>query len=699
MKKILTLFAMLLVAASTWSLPFVPTTDPSASTTKWYQIKTGSVYLYHEMIWGEIFPSTTASTDDHYLWCFVGTESTGYTIYNRGAQAYMSGLSVNGRPGDGGLSYVEMASGNNFYIWHLNQYINPPQKMYLTYASETNTITTETGKSNTYTAVEVEVEPTPPPVDTPYETLTATDYHVPHNALSNTGDEGYKKLIDRDRTTKWRVVNNSGSWETIWLDIESDVWFIPNAYVLTTGKDTQTNPNRNPKEWVLYGKVFKNDEWTELAHVTNGGGLEAKNTKDYTFALTGITQGYRYYRFEVRQINGKDSDNNYTFQLAELQFTGTAVADPTPSGLPFVPTTNPSASSTHWYQIKTTGTYLYYDPSSYFLGIASSPSTDDNYQWCFVGTASTGYKVYNRANQCYLRHGFLVDGQGNESDINYVEVESGNSFAIYFNNQGGKYYLGFSNGEVNASNHKTTSFTAVQVGTPTPPPTVPGDLNGDGQVDIADVNAVINMMLGKTSPTAAGDVTGDNSVDIADVNAVINLMLGKTTPTPPPTNPTAQSLTAIGYNVPHNSVSNTGDEGYAKLVDGNRNTKWCVANPTGAWETIWIDLKSNVAFKPTSYILTTGNDTQIYYRRNPKNWKIYGRNSDSETWTELVHVTDGGGLAATNTTDYSFQFNGITKAYQYYRFEVLEVVGADQFESNYYAFQLAELTLLGVAAQ
>ena len=57
---------------------------------------------------------------------------------------------------------------------------------------------------------------------------------------------------------------------------------------------------------------------------------------------------------------------------------------------------------------------------------------------------------------------------------------------------------------------------------------VQGDINGDNKVDIADVNAVINMMLGKTAQTAAGDINGDNSVDIADVNAVINLMLGKT---------------------------------------------------------------------------------------------------------------------------------------------------------------------------
>ena len=56
---------------------------------------------------------------------------------------------------------------------------------------------------------------------------------------------------------------------------------------------------------------------------------------------------------------------------------------------------------------------------------------------------------------------------------------------------------------------------------------VTGDVTGDGKVDIADVNAVINMMLGKAAATTAGDVTGDGNVDIADVNAVINIMLGK----------------------------------------------------------------------------------------------------------------------------------------------------------------------------
>lgn len=57
-----------------------------------------------------------------------------------------------------------------------------------------------------------------------------------------------------------------------------------------------------------------------------------------------------------------------------------------------------------------------------------------------------------------------------------------------------------------------------------PEPGTPGDVNGDGEVNIADVNAVIDMILsGKIQPT--GDVNKDGEVNIADVNALIDLIL------------------------------------------------------------------------------------------------------------------------------------------------------------------------------
>ena len=53
---------------------------------------------------------------------------------------------------------------------------------------------------------------------------------------------------------------------------------------------------------------------------------------------------------------------------------------------------------------------------------------------------------------------------------------------------------------------------------------VAGDVNGDREVNIADVNAVIDMILtGNMMP--AGDVNGDGEVNIADVNAIIDIIL------------------------------------------------------------------------------------------------------------------------------------------------------------------------------
>ena len=57
-----------------------------------------------------------------------------------------------------------------------------------------------------------------------------------------------------------------------------------------------------------------------------------------------------------------------------------------------------------------------------------------------------------------------------------------------------------------------------------PTAALPGDVNGDGEVSIADVNAVVDMILtGRTEP--AGDVNGDGEVNIADVNFIMDVIL------------------------------------------------------------------------------------------------------------------------------------------------------------------------------
>ena len=53
---------------------------------------------------------------------------------------------------------------------------------------------------------------------------------------------------------------------------------------------------------------------------------------------------------------------------------------------------------------------------------------------------------------------------------------------------------------------------------------IKGDVNGDGEITIADVNAVVSVILGHDANNKA-DVNGDEEVTIADVNAVISIIL------------------------------------------------------------------------------------------------------------------------------------------------------------------------------
>ena len=58
-----------------------------------------------------------------------------------------------------------------------------------------------------------------------------------------------------------------------------------------------------------------------------------------------------------------------------------------------------------------------------------------------------------------------------------------------------------------------------------------GDVNGDDKVTIADVTALVNIILGQAEGNPLADVNCDEKVTIADVTNLVNIILGKT-PTP-----------------------------------------------------------------------------------------------------------------------------------------------------------------------
>lgn len=102
-----------------------------------------------------------------------------------------------------------------------------------------------------------------------------------------------------------------------------------------------------------------------------------------------------------------------------------------------------------------------------------------------------------------------------------------------------KKYVTYSTSNLGLSTTVTTmdrlvlparSVSTVVISLAKPSPALPGDVNGDGTVDIDDLNIIINIVLGQASAAhydGRADVNGDGSVDIDDGNAIINRVLGQ----------------------------------------------------------------------------------------------------------------------------------------------------------------------------
>ena len=144
-------------------------------------------------------------------------------------------------------------------------------------------------------------------------------------------NEGYAKLVDGLFTsgtqatdwTKWGTgskgtpTGESGSY--YWVDFHSNFPITVSGYILTTGNDNESDGchNRNPKSWVLKGKLNENDNWTTIATVSNDQTMQDVNFESYEFNADQ-TGTYKYFRFMISETKGA------TFmQLCELRLRGT----------------------------------------------------------------------------------------------------------------------------------------------------------------------------------------------------------------------------------------------------------------------------------------------------------------------------------------------------------------------------------------
>ncbi len=70
------------------------------------------------------------------------------------------------------------------------------------------------------------------------------------------------------------------------------------------------------------------------------------------------------------------------------------------------------------------------------------------------------------------------------------------------------------------------SLKALYAHYPNVAATITGDVNGDGRINVSDVAALINMILGlEAMNQSSADVNGDGRVNVSDVSALINIIL------------------------------------------------------------------------------------------------------------------------------------------------------------------------------
>ena len=113
-------------------------------------------------------------------------------------------------------------------------------------------------------------------------------------------------------------------------------------------------------------------------------------------------------------------------------------------------------------------------------------------------------------------------------DVKSVNEEKSNTFAITFSKvksgiydliiEEGAFKVNFLGRDVDIQKIEVKGIYAKNDSDD-----APGDVNGDGTVDVADISAVIYCMAG-VKPNEKADVNGDGVVDVADISAVIVIM-------------------------------------------------------------------------------------------------------------------------------------------------------------------------------
>ncbi|MBR5639371.1 MAG: discoidin domain-containing protein [Muribaculaceae bacterium] len=304
---------MLVFSVTAKALPFVPTTDPSASDTKWYHLKTEGFYVVGGQYSATV--STSSSNNNDYQWCFVGTESTGYKVYNKqygkylGDEGYMISLDTDE---EYMIVFYKPRTANTFYLMHTIKDNGANLNYYLYYDAEEEGLATHgtTGNDTRGCFEAVEAGNTPQSTEwTRYDT-NGVGYKYIDGGTSPYANESSDNLSDNDASTKF-----CGSPSNLWVIIEASKRVPVYQYSIVTANDSRQYPTRALRSWKLQGSN-DNANWDDIDVRTDCPLMPFADQEEVLFYIGGGTT-YRYFKFTCTA--GAKSDIS---QISEIWING-----------------------------------------------------------------------------------------------------------------------------------------------------------------------------------------------------------------------------------------------------------------------------------------------------------------------------------------------------------------------------------------
>ena len=480
---------------------------------------------------------------------------------------------------------------------------------------------------------------------------TSTDEPVAFFHLASSGgydNETPPNLLDGNTGTKWCcgfTGRNKGETSNgAYIVFKTSRPMAPAYYILATANDTQSYPDRNWKQWQIYGMNATSDEdvtrdseaWVLLDDKTNvptGNGMNELPAANYTssfFTLSETnTTEYRYFKVELDQIKGGG-----TMQMSELA-----------------------------------------------LGDAYTVILDRDE---LAESAGANYNPDLFAEKALLdQFAALIDQIKACTDpvqLGQLRADVGEMTAT-INASAASYaeLLTARNQALNAIEGGELSEEAVAYLTAWASETdvvAPGEDYPVGNIAYIKANR---------------QITGDEALKEANR---INTYIINNSAIPDPINADGDP----GFYTHINGSGGFGGEDDAMLYDGNAKgdgqTKWCT-NTLPAWTVF----KTLEPIQPTYYGLVTGNDTYTYTGRNWKDWKIWGANFDEDPDPESVRNSDKWVLIDEKKNvgedvlhienefeSYIYLSEGCKVPYQYFMIEVTAAVSGDLIQMNEFTF-------------